>query len=1163
MIKTTHFTAHRLRQGLLALAAIVAGYLPAITQAATTYNITTTSMASAVDGECTLVEALASASQNATVNECASTGGPYTINLTPGTYSFMTKTYVDAANFGDTAFSVTLADATVNGNGATLNRGVGADSMRLFYVSGMHSLTLRNVTVSGFNASNTAQPVAQWGGAIAVVQGTLNVEDSTFSDNSCGFGGVCDGAAIMTFSSTVNVQRSAFTGNFSAYGSASHIRINQSSTLNMANTTIDGELLAVAVSFNSVSHIGNATLVGAASIFYYDVATINVQNSLLPSGCLDAGGANTMNASNNAAPVGCNSSSSSFNLGALGNNGGPTQTRSIFVGEFPQDKAPGCTYISSGGNPLFTNGAAIVTDQRGFARDANCDLGAFELFSVSTLTPFAAQVQAPYSATITATGGASPFTFMHSLGTLPPGLSLASDGTLSGTPTTAGNFTFDVTATDSNGFSSTRRYSLFPVSKANQTITFNAQLPANRTFTPSGTFPVNPTASSSSGLAISYASLTTGICTVSGTTVNIVAAGTCTIRASQTGNANFNAATPVTQDVIIDKVNQTLTFNGQAGQTYSPGGTFLVNPVATSTSGLAATYSSQTTGVCTVAGTTVTFVTAGTCTLAANQAGNGNYNAALQVTQSITINPATQTITFGALPDLPLGNVPLTVVPTASSGLAVIITSQTPAVCTATGVNGRTITLLTVGTCTLNTTQTGNGNYLPAAPIARSFSVLLAGGSLSLRSSAPLATYGAAITLTAQIGGFNPGGTVTFSVNADGTGLVVLCQSVPVSGGSASCAASGNLQKKTPVFYLANYSGDASNLAAAATLQQQVNVNAAALSATANPPQPLAGRPVTLRALVMAKSFTSAVTFNENGSALPGCTNVAIAPLPGATDTGVATCTINTIAAGSHNYVVTYPQTPDAYVLNILAQALAVQDYTDMWWAGAAENGWGMSVTQHGSTQFVVLYVYDASGKPVWYVMPGGNWNAGMTTYTGALYLPTSSPFNAYDASRFKANASVGSLAITYTGTGTATLAYTINGVSGTKSVLRQVFGSDDGQPKLQVNDLWWGGSAQDGWGLNIAQQGRVLFPVWYTYDASGKDTWYAVPGGTWNGTTFTGDIYATTSSAWLGANYNPLVFAPVKVGTMTLNFFDQNTAAMTYTVNGVTQTKSIVRQPF
>jgi hypothetical protein len=53
----------------------------------------------------------------------------------------------------------------------------------------------------------------------------------------------------------------------------------------------------------------------------------------------------------------------------------------------------------------------------------------------------------PYSTTLVATGGA-PYTWAVTDGSLPAGLSLATDGTISGTPTTAGTSTFTVTVTD-------------------------------------------------------------------------------------------------------------------------------------------------------------------------------------------------------------------------------------------------------------------------------------------------------------------------------------------------------------------------------------------------------------------------------------------------------------------------------------------------------------------------------------------------------------------------------------------------------------------------------------------------------------------------------------------------------------------------------------------
>src|SRR5690349_7300832 len=78
--------------------------------------------------------------------------------------------------------------------------------------------------------------------------------------------------------------------------------------------------------------------------------------------------------------------------------------------------------------------------------------------------------------------------------------------------------------------------------------------------------------------------------------------------------------------------------------------------------------------------------------------------------------------------------------------------------------------------------------------------------------------------------------------------------------------------------------------------------------------------------------------------------------------------------------------------------------YQDMWWSGPGENGWGMSIVQHRDILFGVIYAYDDAGKPTWYVLPGGTWNDAKTAFTGALYLPTGTPYGAYDATKFNVN---------------------------------------------------------------------------------------------------------------------------------------------------------------
>ena len=239
-------------------------------------------------------------------------------------------------------------------------------------------------------------------------------------------------------------------------------------------------------------------------------------------------------------------------------------------------------------------------------------------------------------------------------------------------------------------------------------------------------------------------------------------------------------------------------------------------------------------------------------------------------------------------------------------------------------------------------------------------------------------------------------------------------------------------------------------------------------------------------------------------------------------------------------------------------------NYQDLWWAGPQENGWGMSLTQHGSVLFAAMFIYDTLGQPQWLVFPGGTWNADFTAYSGDLYIPSGAWFGAYDPGRFVVGASVGRATLTFASPNTATLSYTINGVSGSKSITRQPFGAQDSTPVATYGDLWWGGTAQNGWGVAINQQYRTLFSVWYTYDAGGKTVWYVIPGGAWtSANTYSGAAYRVTSSPWLGTTYNPAAFSPQAVGNVTFTFTDINNAVMTYTVDGVTQARNLSRQPF
>jgi hypothetical protein len=145
----------------------------------------------------------------------------------------------------------------------------------------------------------------------------------------------------------------------------------------------------------------------------------------------------------------------------------------------------------------------------------------------------------------------------YSTGTLPDGLSMSPTGLISGIPTTAGNFPVEVTASNSSGTSDPATL-IFNIAKGNQTINF-ATL-ANSQY---GDTDFNLTGTSNSGLSLNYTSSNTNVATIAGNTVTIIGVGTTDITASQSGNADYNAATNVVRTLTVTP--RVLTVSGLTG----------------------------------------------------------------------------------------------------------------------------------------------------------------------------------------------------------------------------------------------------------------------------------------------------------------------------------------------------------------------------------------------------------------------------------------------------------------------------------------------------------------------------------------------------------------------------------------------------------------------
>jgi hypothetical protein len=210
----------------------------------------------------------------------------------------------------------------------------------------------------------------------------------------------------------------------------------------------------------------------------------------------------------------------------------------------------------------------------------------------------------------------------------------------------AGTCTIDANQSGNNDWNpATQTQQTVTVGKGSQTITLAAL--ADKRFDQRQ---ITIAATASSGLTVTFTSMTSGTCGVSGTTVTFLATGTCTVKADQAGDSNWNAAAPMSQSFTINKGAQSILFSSAAPSDATAAGT-PYTLAATATSGLPVTFTinAASSAVCSIQGATVTFTAAGTCTVEANQSGNDDWNPAAQTQQTFTVAAPPNTVQLTAV----------------------------------------------------------------------------------------------------------------------------------------------------------------------------------------------------------------------------------------------------------------------------------------------------------------------------------------------------------------------------------------------------------------------------------------------------------------------------------------------------------------------------------
>lgn len=248
-----------------------------------------------------------------------------------------------------------------------------------------------------------------------------------------------------------------------------------------------------------------------------------------------------------------------------------------------------------------------------------------------------------------------------------------------------------------------------------------------------------------------------------------------------------------------------------------------------------------------------------------------------------------------------------------------------------------------------------------------------------------------------------------------------------------------------------------------------------------------------------------------------------------------------------------------ALLLPFLARA---ENYSDMWW-NPSESGWGVTIADHETEIFAVWYTYDTDGSPIWFTVPGGTFNSNRTFFSGDLYRSTGPSFaGAFDPAAV-ARDRVGTASFEFApGSGVATFTWTVGSVTRSRQIRRLPFGSAPANWGIDRTDLWWN-PAESGWGLTLAQHGNNVFGAWFTYGQTGRPMFIVMPGvQAQSADAFTGTLYTTAGPAYNAPTFDPAQVRVTPVGSATVHFTG-DTATFAATVNGVTQVKTITRQPF
>jgi hypothetical protein len=253
----------------------------------------------------------------------------------------------------------------------------------------------------------------------------------------------------------------------------------------------------------------------------------------------------------------------------------------------------------------------------------------------------------------------------------------------------------------------------------------------------------------------------------------------------------------------------------------------------------------------------------------------------------------------------------------------------------------------------------------------------------------------------------------------------------------------------------------------------------------------------------------------------------------------------------------------------VIPQTTQPLNLSTIWWV-PAESGWGLNLNQQGNSVFAAWFTYGEDGKAMWFYGVLEK-TANADVWMGSILRTTGVPFDQITGPASKTNDAAGTAIITATPDGALLLQQTIGTTTQTKRMERFAF--DASVPTCasttasranatNYQDIWFN-EAESGWGINLIHQGKTIFAAWYTYRADGTPQW--VSGTAAQSATdpkkFTGALLRTAGKPFSEINGSAAAIGAAEtVGMVDFTFTDGQTAMMSYTLDGKTQTKPIKR---